>query len=98
MTHHGANSSSTKKLDQAIRPWWVVISAGDRNKYHHPQKTAVNRFKAIDGVTIWCTLINGTVTARINAAGDLAWTASGTLKAPWWSGYDRVQHGKCNEF
>jgi ABC-type oligopeptide transport system ATPase subunit len=53
MTHHGANSSSSKRLDQLIRPWWVVISAGRDNNYHHPQKSAVNRLKAIDGATIW---------------------------------------------
>ena len=97
MTHHGANSSSSKELDQAIRPWWVVSSAGKDNDYHHPQKKAVNRLRASDGATIWCTPTNGTVTVKINAAGDISWTASGTLKAPWWSGHDRVQHGKCNK-
>jgi competence protein ComEC len=98
MTHHGANSSSSKKLDQIIRPWWVVISAGKDNDYHHPQKTAVNRLKATDGATIWCTPTNGSVTVKINAGGDISWTASGSLKAPWWSGSENVQHGKCNEF
>ena len=73
-----------------------MISAGKGNQYHHPQKKAVNRLKAIDGTTIWCTPTNGTVTARINSAGDLSWTASGGLKAPW-SGHDRVRHGKCNK-
>lgn len=38
MTHHGASRSSSKKLDE-IRPWWVVISAGKDNDYHHPHKT-----------------------------------------------------------
>jgi competence protein ComEC len=98
MTHHGANSSSSEKLDKAIRPWWVVISAGKGNRHHHPQKKAVNRLKAVKGATIWCTPTNGTVTVKINSAGTLAWTASGALKAPWWSGHDKVQHGKCNEF
>jgi competence protein ComEC len=98
MTHHGANSSSSKKLDQVIRPWWVVISASEANTYHHPQRKAVNRLKAIDGATIWCTPTNGTVTVKINAAEDISWTAIGTLKAPWWSGHEKVQHGKCNEF
>lgn len=98
MTHHGANSSSAEKLDKVTRPWWVVISAGKGNQYHHPHKPAVNLLKAIKGTTIWCTPANGTVTAQISSAGDLTWAASGTLKAPWWSGRDNVQHGKCNEF
>ena len=75
-----------------------MISAGNDNDYDHPHEKAVNRLKAIDGANIWCTPTNGTVTARINTAGDLSWTASGTLKDPWWSGHEKVHHGKCNEF
>jgi hypothetical protein len=82
MTHHGANSSSTEKLDQVIRPWWVVISAGNDNDYDHPHEKAVNRLKA----TRRCHhLVHPDQRHRHNPhqrAGDLSWTASGTLKAP----------------
>lgn len=97
MTHHGADTSSADNLNKVIRPWWVVISAGQGNQYHHPLKEAVKRLKAIEGTTIWCTPTNGTVTARISSAGTLTWTATGPLKVAWWSGRDKVQHGKCNE-
>ena len=97
MTHHGANTSSSDKLNRAIRPSWVVISAGQGNRHHHPKKAAVDRLKAVKGATIWCTPTNGTVTARISSAGDLTWRATGPLKVPWWSGRDEIQHGSCNE-
>lgn len=97
MTHHGANSSSSEKLNKVIRPSWVVISAGQANKHHHPLKAAVDRLKAVKGTTIWCTPTNGSVTARISSTGRLTWTASGPLKVPWWSGRDEIQHGNCNE-
>ena len=59
--------------------------------------TAVEAIKHVKGATIWCTPTNGTVTARISAAGDLTWTARRPLKVAWWSGRDNIQHGKCNE-
>jgi competence protein ComEC len=97
MTHHGADRSASVKLNKVIRPSWVVISAGQANKHRHPRELAVGGLKAVKGASIWCTPTNGTVTARISSAGTLTWKATGPLKVAWWSGRDRLQHGKCNE-
>jgi beta-lactamase superfamily II metal-dependent hydrolase len=79
-----------------LRPKWVVISAGEGNRFDHPSVEAVQRLKAT-GATIWCTAINGSLSARISAGGRLSWVAGGGLKAPWWSGRDQVQNGRCNK-
>jgi competence protein ComEC len=94
-THHGSASGSVKPLLDVLEPDWVVISAGKNNRFGHPSTQAVRRLKAT-GATIWCTAINGSVTARITAGGRLTWAAGGELVAPWWSGRDQVQHGRCN--
>jgi competence protein ComEC len=96
-THHGAAGGSVQPLLDVLKPRWVVISAGANNRFGHPSAAAVQRLKAT-GATIWCTAANGSITARISARGRLTWTAAGgELKAPWWSGRDRVQHGRCNQ-
>lgn len=95
MTHHGANSSSADKLNKLVRPVWVVVSAGQGNQFDHPLKKAVNRLKAIAGTGIWCTPANGTVTAKINAAGALSWTSEKLANKPWWSG--GVRRAPCNK-
>jgi competence protein ComEC len=93
-THHGASSGSVQPLLDVLRPRWVVISTGRSNRFDHPSADAVERLKA-SGATIWCTAANGSITARISARGRLTWVAGGELKAPWWSGRDELQHGRC---
>jgi competence protein ComEC len=95
MTHHGATSSSSETLNKAVRPRSVVISAGARNQFDHPLAGAVNSLKAIPVARIWCTPANGTVTARINAAGRLSWASEKLAGKPWWSG--GVRRGACNK-
>ena len=95
MTHHGATTSSSDALDRAVRPRSVVISAGAGNQWDHPLAAAVNRFKSIPVTRIWCTPANGTVTAKINAAGGVRWTSEKLANKPWWSG--GVRRGLCNK-
>ena len=76
-----------------IRPRWAVLSTGAGNRFGHPAPEAIARLEA-SGATIWCTDTNGSVTARISAGGQLSWRASLQL-APFWSGRDHVQHGRC---
>jgi beta-lactamase superfamily II metal-dependent hydrolase len=81
-THHGSKEGSIKELLDVIRPRWAVLSTG-RNGYEHPSLEAIERLKA-EGASIWCTAVNGSVTARISPAGELTWRAS-RQRAPWWS-------------
>lgn len=92
-THHGSKHGSTKELLDAIDPRWAVLSAGAGNRFKHPSAEAIARLVA-SGASIWCTDTNGSITARISAAGRLTWRAS-LQRAPWWSGRDQRQNGTC---
>ena len=91
-THHGSKEGSTKDLLDVVKPRWAVISSG-QNPYRHPSLEAIARLEAA-GASIWCTDVNGSVTARISAAGGLTWRAS-LQAAPWWSAKAQAEHGSC---
>ena len=93
-THHGSAEGSVQQLLDVAKPRWAVVSSGP-NQFHHPRPEALARLEKI-GATIWCTDTNGSVTARISAAGRLTWRAS-LQHAPWWSGRDQQQNGTCVE-
>ena len=93
-THHGSKFGSVSELLDAIHPHWAVISAGAHNAFDHPAPETVSRLKA-SGASIWCTDTNGSITARISAAGSLSWRTS-LQPAPWWSGRDQHENGTCN--
>lgn len=69
-----------------------MLSDG-RNGYEHPSVEAIKRLKA-EGASIWCTDVNGSVTARVSAVGRLTWRASLQL-APWWSAKSHKNTGSC---
>lgn len=91
-THHGSKEGSIDELLDVTRPRWAVLSTG-RNGYEHPAAEAIERLKA-EGASIWCTDVNGSVTARISAAGRLTWRASLQV-APWWSAESKKKTGSC---
>lgn len=91
-THHGSKYGSTKELLDVAHPRWAVLSTGP-NSFGHPAPEAIARLKEA-GVSIWCTDRNGTITARISAAGKLTWKAIAQA-APWWSAKTKKQHGSC---
>lgn len=92
-THHGSKHGSPNELLQVARPRWAVLSTGP-NGFGHPAPEAIARLKAV-GASIWCTDANGTITARISAAGRLTWRAAGQVVAPWWSAKAKRRHGSC---
>lgn len=61
--HHGSKTGSTKKFVEAVQPQFVLISAGEKNKFGHPHKKTIERYLA-SGVApedIFCTAFHGTV-------------------------------------
>ncbi len=91
-THHGSASGSTKDILDAIDPKWAVLSTGP-NTYKHPSPAAIARLEAA-GASIWCTAVNGTVTARVSAKGSLSWHTS-RRPEPWWSATQHRKTGVC---
>lgn len=58
--HHGSKSSSTKALVNWLRPKHVIVSAGYKNRYHHPAKEVVTRYQA-SGARVWNTAEHGAI-------------------------------------
>lgn len=45
--HHGSHSSSTPDWVAAVRPRWVIVSAGYHNRYGHPAPEVVARYRQL---------------------------------------------------
>ena len=67
--HHGSKSSSTKEFLAAVKPKYVVISAGEPdieggNTYGHPHDIALNNYRNsdVEDNHIYWTYKNGTIT------------------------------------
>lgn len=73
--HHGSETSSSQELLDQLRPEYVVISCGTGNKYGHPHKEAVQRFKDCAD-EIYRTDIDGTVSCTTDGK-TLTWTVKG---------------------
>ncbi len=43
--HHGSKTSSSDEFLEALSPKWVVVSSGYKNRFNHPAKVVVNRYK-----------------------------------------------------
>ena len=61
--HHGARTSTTEELLNAIRPETVLISAGANNRYGHPARATLDRLAAA-GADIYRTDLQGNITVR----------------------------------
>lgn len=74
VAHHGSSySTSTAFLDE-VRPRFAVISVG-HNSYGHPAPQTLKRLRA-EGVRIFTTQKNGTITLTIRASGKATWSFS----------------------
>ena len=75
--HHGSKSSSTKNYLAAVKPKYVVISAGEPdikggNTYGHPHDVALNNYRNsdVDDNNIYWTYKNGTITITTDGKTD----------------------------
>lgn len=71
----------------------VIVSDAGEHRVETVDAT-LRSLKAKQGASIWCTDVNGSVTARISAAGRLTWRASLQV-APWWSAKSKKKTGSC---
>lgn len=68
--HHGSATSNSEMLLKAVQPEYIIISAGYKNRFHHPSKEVLKRFEAINA-RILRTDIDGTVSFKIKHNGEL---------------------------
>ena len=61
--HHGSKNSTTQELLDAVRPDYVLISAGEDNHYGHPHADVLQRLEEM-GCVIYRTDQNGTIIFR----------------------------------
>ena len=73
--HHGAKSSSSKEFLRAIRPHYVIVSAGEGNRYGHPHKEMLRRVADV-----------GAAVLRTDELGTIELISDG--HALWWEADD----------
>jgi len=44
--HHGSRTSSTPEFIAAVAPRWAVVAAGYRNRFGHPNREVLERYRA----------------------------------------------------
>ena len=58
--HHGSKNSSTEEFIEAVNPKFALISAGKNNRYGHPHKETLERYRK-NGSVIYSTKENGAI-------------------------------------
>jgi competence protein ComEC len=79
VAHHGSRYSTGATFLDEARPRFAVICVG-RNSYGHPSPDTLARLRD-DGVRVYSTQKNGTITLTIAASGKATWRFSRSAKA-----------------
>lgn len=69
--HHGSKTSSSDEFLNAVKPKFVVVSAGKDNRYGHPAPDTIKRVTAL-GIPIVSTIEDGRITFETD--GLNVWT------------------------
>jgi competence protein ComEC len=62
--HHGSRTSSSPELIAAVAPRWAIVPAGYRNRFGHPNREVLERYRAA-GTKLLRTDLDGAVTVRM---------------------------------
>jgi len=70
--HHGSRTSSGAAFIAAVRPEVALVSAGYRNRFHHPHPEVVERYRAL-GIRLLRTDLDGAISVELTSKGIRAW-------------------------
>ncbi|MBZ0333761.1 DNA internalization-related competence protein ComEC/Rec2 [Marinobacter sp. AL4B] len=66
--HHGSKTSSSMEWVRAVKPNWVIYTAGYRHRYGHPHRDVVSRYRQVDAVPL-NSACSGQLSIRFEAEG-----------------------------
>ena len=66
--HHGSRTSSTQAFLNGVRPTWVAVSCGVKNKFKHPSPEVIHRYAQM-GIQIRRTDLSGAIRFLIDEDG-----------------------------
>jgi len=75
--HHGSRTSSGAAFIEAVRPDLALVSAGYRNRFHHPHPEIVERYQRL-GIRLLRTDRDGAITVELTREGVRAWGHQGS--------------------
>lgn len=66
--HHGSKTSSSQAFLETVKPGWILIPAGYRNRYRHPHPLVLERYQQA-GASILSSAAAGAVRLSVNSRG-----------------------------
>ena len=70
VAHHGSKTSSIEEFLMEVKPRYVLIGVGDKNKFGHPSKDVLERIKKYTS-QIYRTDFYGEIIIFVNIKGEV---------------------------
>lgn len=87
--HHGSGGSSSAAWVSAVQPRLAVVSAGHQNRFGHPKRDVVQRWRAV-GAEVLLTAESGAIRVWLGAQG-LRVREQRVHAARWWDAAGRAR-------
>ena len=82
--HHGSKTSSSQAFLAALKPEWMLVSAGYRNRFNHPAPAVVARYRD-DGIAMFDTAQAGFAGLRFASDAEPQFVEKGRAdRHPYW--------------
>jgi competence protein ComEC len=80
--HHGSRTSSTAEFIDAVAPRWAVVPVGYRNRFGHPTREVLERYRAA-GAQVLRTDRDGAIAVRLSET-DIGLKTERQERARYW--------------